>query len=166
MNTSPAESTTMTSQPADLSDRTIVLTRVINASPLRVWAAYTTAASLVQWWGPNGFVITTISSDIRVGGSWRFDMTGPDGKVWPNLIEYQELVPGERMVFKHGSDDPDDPNQFVTTITLTAQGGTTLVTHSMLLASVEQVAFVKGFGAVELGHQTLAKLAAFVETDA
>jgi uncharacterized protein YndB with AHSA1/START domain len=156
----------MTNVPADLAARTIVLTRVINASPLRIWTAYTNADSLAKWWGPNGFVITTLSADIRVGGSWRFDMMGPDGKRWPNLIEYQELVPGERMVFKHGSDDPNDPNQFVTTITFTEQAGKTLVTHSMLLASVEQVAFVKGFGAVELGHQTLAKLASFVEAEA
>ena len=60
----------------------------------------------------------------------------------------------------HGSDVDDDPGCFRVTITLDEQAdGKTVLTLRQLHPSVEQRAAGIGFGAVELGLQTLDKLA-------
>ncbi len=44
---------------------------------------------LAQWWGPDGFTITTSSFDFRAGGVWRFVMHGPDGRDYQNRVTYR-----------------------------------------------------------------------------
>lgn len=149
------------SQPNDTSeDRIIELTRVIDAPRALVFAAFTDVAHLDQWWGPRGFTVATISADIRVGGTWRFVMTGPDGTVFPNRIAYREIVADERLVYDHDSDvgDAEDPHRFFVTITFTDEGGKTRVTMRSLFASAERRRVVVSFGAIELGKTTLEKL--------
>jgi uncharacterized protein YndB with AHSA1/START domain len=98
--------------------------------------------------------------DVRPGGRARFDMTSPDGMVFTNRFDYLEVVPSERLVMDHGSDVDDDQTRFRVTITLDAQAdGKTVLTLRQLHPSVEQRAAAIGFGAVELGLQTMQKLA-------
>jgi len=101
---------------------------------------------------------------VRPGGRARFDMTSGDGSVFTNRFDYVEVVPDERLVLDHGSDVDDDPARFRVTIVLDAQGdGKTVLTLRQLHPTVEQRAVKVGFGAVELGLQTLQKLARHVE---
>lgn len=146
------------------ADREIVLSREYDAPRELVWRAYTDPAHLPVWWGPNGFTNTVHEMDVRVGGRWRFMMHGPDGKDWPNRIVYQEVVQPERLVFLHGEDVDDDPGAFHVTVTLDDVDGRTRVTQRMLFATAAQKAGVEQFGAVELGKQTLEKLAAYLKT--
>ena len=53
-------------------EREIVLERLFDAPRELVFDAFTDAEHLPRWWGPRGFSVTTRSSDIRVGGAWRF----------------------------------------------------------------------------------------------
>src|SRR5689334_18469516 len=69
--------------PSDSSDREIVITRVIDAPRELVFAAFTDAEHISNWWGPNGFRTTTYEKDVRPGGVWRFTMHGPDGTDYP-----------------------------------------------------------------------------------
>jgi uncharacterized protein YndB with AHSA1/START domain len=80
------------------ADREIVITRLIDAPPERVFDAWTDAAQVVQWWGPRGFTATTHKMDVRPGGVWRFVMHGPDGRDYQNKITYLEVVRPERLV--------------------------------------------------------------------
>lgn len=97
---------------------------------------------------------------MRVGGRLRFDMRGPDGKVWDNRIVFLEIKPHELLVFDHGSDKDDDPGRFHVTITFDEQSDKkTVMTMRQLHPTKEQRAIGIGFGAVELGYQTLDKLA-------
>jgi uncharacterized protein YndB with AHSA1/START domain len=146
------------------ADREIVLSREYDAPRELVWRAYTDPAHLPVWWGPNGFTNTVHELDVRVGGRWRFTMHGPDGKDWPNRIVYHEVVQPERLVFLHGDDVDDDPGAFHVTISLDDLGGRTRVTQRMLFATAAQKKGVEQFGAVELGKQTLDKLAAHLLT--
>jgi uncharacterized protein YndB with AHSA1/START domain len=146
------------------ADREIMLSREYDAPRELVWRAYTDPAHLPNWWGPNGFTNTVHEIDVRVGGRWRFIMHGPDGKDWPNRIVYQEVVQPERLVFLHGDDVDDDPGAFHVTITLDDVDGRTRVTQRMLFATAAQKKGVEQFGAVELGKQTLDKLAAYLHT--
>lgn len=87
-------------------------------------------------------------------------MTAADGTLYTNRFDYLEVVPGERMVMDHGSDVDDDPSRFRVTLTFDEQAdGKTVLTLRQLHPSAEQRAAVIGFGAVELGLQTMQKLA-------
>lgn len=141
-------------------DREIVLSRVFNAPRDLVFKAWTDPKHISTWFGPKGFVTTTFEMDARVGGVWRFEMKAPDGTVFPNRVEYLEVKEPELLVFDHGSGKDNDPDKFRVTITFDAQSDSkTIVTLRQLHPSRTRRQLVIGFGAVELGYQTLDKLA-------
>jgi uncharacterized protein YndB with AHSA1/START domain len=142
-------------------EREIVLSRVFDAPRELVFEAWTDPEGLAQWFGPKGFVTKTHEIDVRVGGLWRFEMRAPNGTCFPNRIEYLEIKKPERLLMDHGSDVDDDPHRFRVTITFDAQSdGKTVVTMRQLHPNKAQRDAGIGFGAVELGYQTLDKLAA------
>ena len=156
MNRTP----TTTDPTAWAPDREIVLVRVIDAPREAVFAAWTEPGSFCEWFGPDGFTCTIREMDVRPGGRARFDMVSADGTRFTNRFDYLEIVPGERLVMDHGSDFDDDPARFRTTVTFETQdNGKTVLTLRQLHPTVEQRAAGIGFGAVELGLQTLHKLA-------
>ena len=141
-------------------DREIVLSRVFDAPRDLVFRAWTEEGHFAKWFGPRGFTTTIREADMRVGGLLRFDMTAPDGTVWDNRIEFLEIKRPELLVFDHGSDKDDDPGRFHVTITFDEQSDKkTVVTMRQLHPTKELRAAGIGFGAVELGYQTLDKLA-------
>ena len=141
-------------------DREIVLVRVLDATREAVFAAWTDTDAFCQWFGPEGFTCTVREMDVRPGGRARFDMTSGDGTVYTNRFDYLDVVPVERLVMDHGSDIDDDPARFRVTIVLDEQAdGKTVLTLRQLHPTVEQRDAGIGFGAVELGLQTLQKLA-------
>jgi uncharacterized protein YndB with AHSA1/START domain len=141
-------------------DREIVLVRVLDAPRDAVFTAWTDADAFCQWFGPEGFTCILREMDVRPGGRACFDMTAPDGTVFTNRFDYLEVVRGERLVMDHGSDVDDDPARFRVTITLDEQAdGKTVLTLRQLHPTTEQRVASIGFGAVELGQQTMNKLA-------
>jgi len=141
-------------------DREIVLVRVLDAPREDVFAAWTDADAFCQWFGPEGYTCVVREMDVRKGGRARFDMTSGDGTVFTNRFDYLEIVPSQRLVMDHGSDIDDDPARFRVTITLDEQAdGKTVLTLRQLHPTAEQRRAGIGFGAVELGLQTLDKLA-------
>lgn len=146
-------------------DREIVLSRVFDAPRELVFRAWTEKDHFAKWFGPRGFTTTIRQADMRVGGLLRFDMQGPDGKVWDNRIVFLEIRSPERLVFDHGSDKDDDAGRFRVTITFDEQSDKkTVMTMRQLHPTKEQRAAGIGFGAVELGYQTLEKLAEHVRS--
>jgi uncharacterized protein YndB with AHSA1/START domain len=148
-------------------DREIVLVRVLDAGRSAVFAAWTDADAFCQWFGPEGFTCTVREMDVRPGGRARFDMTSADGTVFTNRFDYLEVVPGEKLILDHGPDTDDDPSRFRVTITLDEQAdGKTVLTLRQLHPTAEQRSTAIGFGAVELGLQTLNKLARHLQAHA
>jgi uncharacterized protein YndB with AHSA1/START domain len=146
-----------------IGDRETLVTRDFDAPRELVWSAFVDPKHVPMWWGPRGFTCETHEIDIRVGGRWRFTMHGPDGKAWPNRMEYRELKAPERIVVDHGTDVDDDPARFRSTITLEdLGGGRTRVRMQARFATAAQRDAVLGFHAIELGVQTLDKGAAHV----
>jgi len=150
------------SSPAD--QPTITMEREFAAPPEAVFGAYRDPDALKQWYGPDGFSITIIAMDFRVGGLFRFTMHGPDGTDYPNRIMYRDIVPGARLAYRHDSDVEDDPRGFEVLVTFAPAGaGRTLLTMRSTFPSIEARNAVMKFGAVELGKQTVEKLAAYVK---
>jgi uncharacterized protein YndB with AHSA1/START domain len=150
------------SSPAD--QPTIAMEREFAAPAADVFDAYRDTEALKEWYGPDGFSISVIAMDFRVGGLFRFTMHGPDGTDYPNRIMYREIVPGERLAYLHDSDTDDDPHGFEVLVTFKAlDSRRTLLTMRSTFPSIEARNAVMKFGAVELGMQTVEKLAARVE---
>lgn len=148
---------------ADVADREIVLTREFAAPRELVFRAWTEPEHFPRWFGPDGFTITLHEMDVRPGGRARYMMHGPDGTDYPNRLDYQEVVRPERLVYLLGDDVSDEPHAEVTVRFDVAEGGGTRVTNRMLFPTAAERGRVEAFGAVELGYQTLGRLAAYLE---
>lgn len=146
---------------AAVAERTMLLQRVIPAPREAVWGAWMNPETLPQWWGPDGFSCRTVRIDLRSGGDWVFDMIGPDGTVFPNHHRYIEVRPQETISYEllWGENGPKHADAWAC---FEDQGGATKVTLGMVFATAAEFQDAKGFGAVELGHQTLAKLERFI----
>jgi uncharacterized protein YndB with AHSA1/START domain len=139
----------------------MVLQRVIAAPRDTVWGAWVNPETLPKWWGPDGFTCRTKRIDLKSGGEWLFDMVAPDGTVFPNHHRYAEIRPQERIGYAllWGEDGPKHADAWAT---FDEAGGATRVTLGMVFSTAAEYQNAKGFGAVELGYQTLGKLARFV----
>jgi len=146
---------------AGAAERTMVLQRVIRAPRPAVWGAWMNPETLPQWWGPDGFSCRTRRIDLRTGGEWVFDMIGPDGTVFPNHHRYWEVKAEERIGYTllWGENGPKHADAWAS---FEDRDGSTIVTLGMVFSTAAEFQEAKGFGAVELGLQTLGKLARFV----
>lgn len=147
---------------ATMEGREIVSTRLLDAPREAVFDAFTRREQVDLWFGPDGFRNETSAMDVRPGGEWRYTMHAPDGTRHANLVRYIEVARPERLAFMHGS--PDEPDQFRTEILLDEEAGRTRITMRSTFPSHEAMERVKGFGAVELGLQSLARLAQLLAT--
>ncbi|MCR5856646.1 SRPBCC family protein [Mesorhizobium sp. J428] len=140
-----------------VAERTMVLQRVIRAPRSIVWNTWVNAKTLPQWWGPDGFSCRTKRIDLRTGGEWVFDMIGPDGTVFPNHHRYIEIRPEERLAYTllWGENGPKHADAWASFET---EGEATKVTLGMVMSTKAEFEAAKGFGAIELGLQTLGKL--------
>jgi uncharacterized protein YndB with AHSA1/START domain len=143
---------------AGVAERTMILTRVIKAPVATVWSAWMNAESLPKWWGPDGFSCKTSRIDLRQGGEWVFDMIAPDGTVFPNHHLYGQVIPEVRLDYAllWGENGPKHADAWASFV---EEDGATRVTLGMVMATAKEYQDAKGFGAVELGLQTLGKLA-------
>lgn len=86
-------------QAAPGADRELVLTRIIDAPPERLFRAWTEPALIVQWFAPRPWTVALAETDPRPGGSSRIVMRSPEGLEFPNCGVYLEVVENERLVF-------------------------------------------------------------------
>ena len=85
------------------SDFELVLERVFDASLDRVWAAWTNADALVQWFFPHDCQLGESVFDIVEGGAYRCTLMGcTSGKHFTMRGTYEEIKPQYRLVFTHG----------------------------------------------------------------
>jgi len=87
-------------------------------------------------------------------------MIAPDGSVFPNHHRYHDVRPEERIGYAllWGENGPKHADAWAS---MEDQGGTTKVTLGMVFSTAAEFKAAKGFGAVELGLQTLGKLGRF-----
>jgi uncharacterized protein YndB with AHSA1/START domain len=146
---------------AGAAERTMVLQRVIQAPRPVVWGAWMSSDTLPQWWGPDGFSCRTKRIDLRTGGEWVFDMIAPDGTIFPNHHLYGEVRAEDRIAYTllWGENGPKHADAWAS---FEDHDGCTKVTLGMIFTTAAEFQEAKGFGAVELGLQTLGKLERFV----
>jgi uncharacterized protein YndB with AHSA1/START domain len=79
--------------------RDLVLTRMIDAVPEKVFRAWTEPELMKQWFAPAPWTTPAVETDVRPGGSNMIVMRGPDGAEFPNRGVYLEVVKNQRLVF-------------------------------------------------------------------
>ena len=77
----------------------LVLERVIDVPPELVWKAWTTPEHLLPWFCPKPWTTIDVEIDLRPGGIFRSVMRSPEGKEFPNVGCYLEVVPFERLTW-------------------------------------------------------------------
>lgn len=146
------------------ADREIIISRVLNAPRELVWEAWTNPQHLVNWFGPKGFTNTFYEADIRTGGKWRFMMHGPDGRNYPNVVLFSEVLKPKRLVYFQGSDEDNFPNFKATVIFEELEGKTKLTMLSVFPTTDEKEFAVREICAVEGGNETLDKLELYIKS--
>ena len=110
--------------------------RVVKAPRDRVYAAWTDPAQLKQWFGPDNVQTHDLVADVRVGGTFRWDLSNSEGEKMTCRGEYRELQPGKKIVFTWRWEDDEDWENHVSIVTVElgdADGGTELrLTHEQL----------------------------------
>jgi uncharacterized protein YndB with AHSA1/START domain len=130
-----------------MSDRsathsTFVIERNYDASPARVFAAWTDAEAKGQWFGPGGEKEHQL--DFREGGSERFAAAG-GGAVYSYEARYEDIVEDERIVYTYNMlRDGLRISVSVTTVELLPDGDGTHLRYT------EQGVFLDGHDTPEL----------------
>ena len=100
---------------------TIHLHRVIATKPEKIYRAFLEPDALASWLPPFGFVCTVHELDAKVGGAHRISFRNfTTGASHSFGGIYQELEPGERLVYTDKFDAPGLPGEMQVTVTLKA----------------------------------------------
>jgi uncharacterized protein YndB with AHSA1/START domain len=78
--------------------RDLILTRMIDAPPEKVFRAWTEPELVKQWFAPLPWTISAVETDLRAGGSSLVTMRSPEGAEFPNRSVYLEVVKNKRLV--------------------------------------------------------------------
>jgi uncharacterized protein YndB with AHSA1/START domain len=146
------------------TDREITITRVLAAPRSLVFAAWTDPRHVERWWGPQGFKSTACEIDLRPGGAFRLQMSGPDGTIYPCEGVFREIVPPERIVYVGGPQDGHPcgagipPRSIVTVTFIEHAGKTTLTIHTELTSPSDREA-TDAAGFIPGWNSTLDRLA-------
>jgi uncharacterized protein YndB with AHSA1/START domain len=151
----------------DSDPKVIEGVRVFDAPRALVFSCFTDPKHLAQWWGPNGFSTTTRSFEFRAGGVWRFVMHGPDGRDYQNRVTFEEIVPNERIAYRHTGGEDVEPVQFKQTLTFEDLGGKTrLIWHQDFASAADRARIIEDYGADKGLVQTMSRLADYVAEQA
>lgn len=77
----------------------LVLERVIETPPERVWAAWTEPQHVVKWFTPAPWSTTSCDIELRPGGKFNFVMRSPEGQEFPNSGCILEVIPNRRLIW-------------------------------------------------------------------
>ena len=154
-------------------EKAITIVRLVDASPERVWKAWTDPKELMQWWGPQNVTIPECEVDLRVGGMFYIVMEAGEamgqykGTKWPMRAEFTVVEPHVRLAYHakawtEGPAEEDTTINQTTEITFTEEHGKTKieVKATILSAGVRAGMAVQG---MEYGfNQQLDKLSVFI----
>ncbi|MFG1346363.1 SRPBCC family protein [Xanthobacter autotrophicus DSM 431] len=146
--------------------RELVLTRLIDAPPAKVYRAWTEPELLKQWFAPLPYTVPFAELDVRPGGVFHTVIRSPDGADFGGRGVYLDVVPGEKLVFTDVYEPGWHPVEkpFMTAIvTFEDEGGKTRYTARARHFTVEdrlrheEMGFHEGWGKATDQLEALAK---------
>lgn len=76
----------------------LVLERILNAPPEKVYRCWTDPELAKKWFAPRPWTTTRAEMDVRPGGGSLIVMRSPEGQEYPNPGVYLEVVPNKKLV--------------------------------------------------------------------
>jgi uncharacterized protein YndB with AHSA1/START domain len=151
-------------------DATLIIKRVLNATPERAFRAWTSAEHIQQWMRPEpGMVVPLASMDLRVGGKFRIQMKMPDGEFFTAVGEFREVKAPERLVYTWDWEKDGSGAEFgevegkpsLVTVEFLKRGERTelVLTHSRFATVESRDSHARGWGKI------LESFAGFVEKE-
>ena len=95
----------MAANQAETQSADFVISRVFDAPRKLVWAAFTEAERMKEWWGPKGFTVVASKMDLRPGGTYHYGLKAPNGSAMWGKFVFREIKAPERMVFINSFSD-------------------------------------------------------------
>ena len=92
---------------ADLTAKTIHISREFNAPVEKLWKAWTEPALIEQWIAPKPWTAETKTWDFTVGGVWLYAMVGTEGQKHWVYAEFTAIEPGSAFSTTGMFCDPD-----------------------------------------------------------
>jgi uncharacterized protein YndB with AHSA1/START domain len=145
----------MTTEPTPANDRELVLTRLVDVLPDRLYHCWTEPSLLAKWFAPKPWTVRSADVDVRPGGASNIVMCSPDGQDMPSQGVYLEVVPNEKLVFTDAflaGWEPSEKPFMVVEVTFALEGDRTRYTararHWTAEACTEhaQMGFHAGWG--------------------
>ncbi len=145
----------MTAEANASATHELVLTRLIDVAPEKLYRAWTEPELLKQWFTPRPYTTPVVETDVRPGGSSYVVMRSPEGHEMPNRGVYLEVVKNRKLVFTDAYTSAWEPSgkPFMTAIiTFEPEGGKTRYTARALHWSAadrethEKMGFHEGWG--------------------
>jgi len=135
----------------------LTLKRRLNAPPAKIYRAWTDAAKISRWFGPEAAEMLRAETDVRVGGRFRIVFRGPDGEEHDVGGVYREVVPNQKLVFTWAWRSTPERESLVT-VALKRDGDGTLLTllHEQFFDEAARDRHGRGW------NQTLDKLESYV----
>ena len=143
----------------------VIYERYFDAPADLVFEAWSNPEDLAQWWGPDGFTLTTTKMDFRDQGIWDFIMHGPDGTNYKNMVRFLEIKESKKIVYQHlGDGGSSEDIDFATTITFQSEGEGTRLIMEQDFGTEEELRRVNDkYGAIEGGKQHLENLQTYLD---
>ena len=79
----------------------IISTREFNVPPRTLFAAFSNAENLAQWWGPDGFSNEIHIFEFREGGVWDFTMRTDGAPEFHNQSRFLKINRPRHISFLH-----------------------------------------------------------------
>ncbi|MBN9480776.1 MAG: SRPBCC family protein [Bordetella sp.] len=123
-----------------ITNATFIIERVLNASPERVFAAYSSLEAKSAWFkAPLDVETLNRDFDFRVGGQERFRARWPSGMVTDFQAAYRDIVKNERIILVYDMiHNSDKLSVSLMTLEFMAEGDGTRLIHT------EQGAYLTG----------------------
>lgn len=133
----------------------LVLERVIDVPPEKVWAAWTNPEHVKHWFTPVPWKTISCEMDLRPGGMFSTVMQSPEGQKFPNVGCFLEVIPNRKLVWTDALKPGFAPSEgaFMTAIvTMEPHGAGTKYTARALhkdeatMKQHEAMGFITGWG--------------------
>ena len=93
--------------------------RVVGAPSAVVFRALSDPLELAKYWGPEGFTIPSVESELRVGGHYRIAQHPLDGELFYLEGEFLEVDPPRALSYTFRWEPPDvDDRETVVSLSL------------------------------------------------
>lgn len=115
-----------------ITTATFTIERLLNASPRRVFAAYSSLEAKSAWFkAPADIETLNRDFDFRVGGQERFHARWPSGMITDFQATYRDIVEDERIVLVYDMfHNGDKLSVSLMTLELRAEGDKTRLLHT------------------------------------